>query len=141
MKVELEQPETLDRLRFDMFDAGRVEKVVFVVLYELPFHLIRSHSYIRLGYVDHRDIEIRKDILGHSKQRETRAKNKCEDYNNDRDRPAQSYSDHPHRTTNGPRSRCEFRSTVGRSRRRRAPVATFHARRSLSRPHYPRRPV
>src|SRR6202045_5184248 len=123
MKVELEQPETLDRLRFDMFDAGRVQKVVFVVLYELPFHLIGRHSYIRLRHVNHRDIEIGKDILGHSKQGETRAKNKCEDYNHDRDRSAQSYSDHPHRTTNGLRSRCEFQLAAARSRQRRAPAA------------------
>jgi hypothetical protein len=39
----------LDRLRFDVFDAGDIEKMVLVVIDEKAFHLSRVHPAIGTG--------------------------------------------------------------------------------------------
>ncbi|MCG3163611.1 MAG: hypothetical protein JMDDDDMK_05050 [Acidobacteria bacterium] len=67
MKEEFEQRDVLNRTRFDVLDAGDVEEVIFVIRSEKALHLRRIHSAVRLRDVDHRQIEIRKDVHRHSR--------------------------------------------------------------------------
>jgi len=62
MKVELAQTDALDRFRFDVFNARDVEKVILVIRNQEALHLRRTYATVRLGDIDHRQIEIRKDI-------------------------------------------------------------------------------
>ncbi len=65
MKEELDEADILNGSRFDVLNARDVEEVVFVIRNEEAFHLRRIHAAIRLCDVDHRQIEIRKDVHRH----------------------------------------------------------------------------
>src|SRR5260370_12329581 len=79
MERQLQQPHVLDRLRFNRLNAGDVEKMVFVVVDKIAFHLRRGHSTERLRDVNHRQIQVRKNIDRHSQKSKNRT---------------QGYSDH-----------------------------------------------
>jgi hypothetical protein len=62
MELELDEPYALDRLAFDMLDAGDVEEVVLVVVDDEPFHLRRVHAAIRLCHIQHGHPQIWEDV-------------------------------------------------------------------------------
>ena len=66
LEVQLDQPDVLNRLRFDVIDARDVEEVVLVVIRQKAFHLLRIHAAVRLGDVNHRRVEIGKNVDGHA---------------------------------------------------------------------------
>src|SRR5262249_28362167 len=76
-------------------DSSYVKKMVLIVGDQVPLHLRWIHSSVRLRNVDHRKLQIRKDVHRHSNQRENRTKCDPDDRNNYRDRP-------PHREINQP---------------------------------------
>src|SRR5207248_5829664 len=81
MKEELDEADVLNRPRFDVLNARDVEKVIFVVRDKEAFHLRWIHAAIRLRDVDHRQVEIWKDVYGHALQREDRAERDANDSN------------------------------------------------------------
>ena len=70
MKVEFDQADVLDGFRFDVLNARDVEEMVFIIRDEVPLHLGRIHPTIGLRYVNHRKLEIRKNIHWHTHERE-----------------------------------------------------------------------
>src|SRR5262245_5293169 len=62
VELQLDEPDALDRLAFDMLDAGDVEEMVFVIVDDEAFHLRGIKTAIRLREVDGRHAEIGKDI-------------------------------------------------------------------------------
>ncbi len=66
MELELDQRHALDRFAFDMFDAGDVEEVIFVIIDDEPFHLGRVQAAVRLGHVKHGHSQIWEDVARHA---------------------------------------------------------------------------
>jgi hypothetical protein len=87
MEGQLEQRRVLNRLGLDALDAVDVEEVVLVVVRDVAFHLRRAHAAIGLSDVDHRQVEIWKDVGPHSSHRENGSE--CHEGHRDehRDRP------------------------------------------------------
>ena len=75
MELKLEEPHALDRLAFDMLNAGDEEEVEFVIVDDEPFHLCRVHAAEWLRHIKHRDAQIRKDVSRHAIQR--KKSNQC----------------------------------------------------------------
>ena len=65
MKLQLDQRRALNRLRFDVFDAGDVEEMVLVIIDQKPFHLRRVHAAIGLSDINHRDAEVGEYVARH----------------------------------------------------------------------------
>ena len=68
MKLQLDERRALDRLRFDVLDAGDVEEVILVIVGEVTLHLRRVHAAVRLRDVDRGNAERRKNIARHLSQ-------------------------------------------------------------------------
>jgi hypothetical protein len=52
MKEQLHEGHALDIPRLDMMNAGDVEEVIFVIVGDLPFHLLGTHAAVGLSDVD-----------------------------------------------------------------------------------------
>ena len=65
MKVEFHERHALDILRFNVVNAVDVEEVIFVIVGNQPLHLLGVHTSIRLGNIEDRQIESRKDVYLH----------------------------------------------------------------------------
>src|SRR5260370_11744345 len=68
-KGQLHQRGALNALAIDRLNTCDVEEVVVVVVGKEPFHLRRSHTAIRLRYVDDGVAHLRKDVCAHSAKR------------------------------------------------------------------------
>ena len=120
MKEEFDEADTLNGLRLDVLDACDVEEVIFVVRDQIALHLRRIHPAVGLRDVDHWQIEIREDVYGHSRQRETRAERDGDDRDENREGTNKRSIDQPHVycvplmgvfatcSRNGLRSPCSF---------------------------------
>jgi hypothetical protein len=97
MELQLDERDALDRLAFDVLDAGDVEEVVLVVVGDEPFHLRRIQATVRLRHVQYRDPQIREDIPCHAIKRQK--PRQCHRYDRDqkRDRPPQCTRHQIHR--------------------------------------------
>ena len=73
IELKLDQCRRLDVLGFDVLDAGDVEKMVFVIIGDVAFHLGRIHAAIRLHDIDRGDAQTRKNIPGHFDDRHQRS--------------------------------------------------------------------
>src|SRR5262249_54277530 len=98
MKCELEQPDVLNRFRFHALDARDVEKVIFVVVDEIAFHLRWGHSSIRLRDVNHRQIKIRKNVDRHPQKSKHRQETNRDYRYRHSQRAPKSYPNQPHLT-------------------------------------------
>src|SRR5262245_49245733 len=96
MKEELDQSDVLNGFRFDVLDARDVQEVVFVVRDKIALHLRRVHAAVRLRDVDHRQVEVRKDVHRHPRQRENRAERDADDHDKNREWPDERSIDNPH---------------------------------------------
>ena len=96
MENQFHQPHVLNGLRFDGFNSGDVEKMIFVVVDEIALHLRRGHAAVRLCHIDDGQIQIRKDIDGHAQERENRAKCHTNDGYEDTDRMPERGAQQPH---------------------------------------------
>ena len=96
MKEEFDEADTLNGLRLDVLDARDVQEVIFVVRDQIALHLRRSHPAVGLRDVDHRQIEIREDVHGHSRQRKTRAQRDGDDRDENREWTSKRSIDQPH---------------------------------------------
>ena len=72
VKHQLHQRDALNVLRLDVFDARDVEEVILVVVRQVPFHLRRIHTAVRLRDVDSRCAELRENIHLHLPNRHDR---------------------------------------------------------------------
>lgn len=70
MEKDLHLREALDIAALDVMNARDVQEVVLVVEREQRFHLRRIHAAVRLHHVNHRQIERRKDVDLHPRERE-----------------------------------------------------------------------
>ena len=86
MELELDDRRPLNGLRFDVFDAGEIEKMIFVVIRQIAFHLRRVHSAVGLRDIDGRDAQRRKDVPGHFLQRQAATEQNPDDEDDDRER-------------------------------------------------------
>ena len=93
MEVQLHQGDALDVLGFDVFNAGDVQKVVLVVVRQVPFHLGGIHASVRLCDIDRGRAQLRKDIDLHLPDRHDRRQRDGNDGHNDRDRTSDSGQD------------------------------------------------
>ncbi len=97
MEEEFDEPDILNGFRFDVLDACDVEEVILVVRDQVALHLRRVHPAIGLRDVDHRQVEIRKDVHRHSRVGENRAERDGNDSNKDREGTDECSIDQPHR--------------------------------------------
>src|SRR5260370_38395242 len=70
MEHQFHEGDTLKVLGLDVFDPGAVKEMVFEVVSEEPFHLLRVHTAIRLSDIDSGSAKIWKDVHSHSLQGE-----------------------------------------------------------------------
>src|SRR4030095_12667644 len=96
MEEELEQRDVLDRARFDMLNAGDVEEVILVIRREKALHLRRVHPAVRLRDVDHRQIEVREDVYGHSRDCKDRPQGYADDGDENGEWTSEVGIDKPH---------------------------------------------
>ena len=73
-----------DALALDTVDPRNVEEVIFVVIRQIPFHLLRVHSAVRLGDVNHGISNLRKNVYRHPLKRQYRNERQREQCYNDR---------------------------------------------------------
>src|SRR5262249_22735160 len=93
MKVELHQGHALDIATFDVVDAADIEEVILVVIGDQSFHLARVHAAVRLGNIDHWQIEPREDVDLDAREGQAASEYDGHHGDHDRDRP-------PHRELN-----------------------------------------
>ena len=86
MENKFQQTYVLNGLRLNRLNAGDIEEVIFVVVDEIPFHLRRRHSPERLRYINDRQVQVRKNIDGHSRDCQNRAKRNAQDDDHNTDR-------------------------------------------------------
>ena len=96
VKGEFQQSDVLNGLGLHALNPGDVKKVIFVVVDQVAFHLCRTHSAIRLCDVDHRQIKPGKNVDGHPRYRQNRAKRDSDDSHEDRNRSPQGSMNQPH---------------------------------------------
>ena len=101
MELQLHEGSALDRLGFDVLDAGDVEEVILVVIGEVTFHLRRVHAAVGLGDVDGGNAEGREDVAGHALERDPRPEDDGDDQHDNRERPAQGRLHEVHRRALG----------------------------------------
>jgi hypothetical protein len=103
MELQLNERDALDRLAFDVLDAGDVEEVVLVVVGDEPFHLRRIQATVRLRHIQYRHPQIRKDVSRHAIERQK--PRQCDRYDRDhkRDRPPQCERHQVHGVTSAGR--------------------------------------
>src|SRR6516165_8275206 len=70
--------------------------MIFIVIHQIPFHLRWRHSPIGLRYINHRQIEVRKDVDRHARKRQDRAKRHTDDRDEHADGVAESSAKKPH---------------------------------------------
>ena len=97
VEEELHEGDALDVLRLDVVDAADVEEVVFVVVGDQPLHLGRVETAVRLGHVDHREVEVGEDVDLHPGQRQAAAQEEGKDANHHRIGVPQREDDRVHR--------------------------------------------
>src|SRR5439155_16182655 len=66
MEDKLEQSLAWYTSAFHVIDTGDVDEVIFVVVRQISFHLLRVHAAIWLRNIDHRIADLWKDIHRHS---------------------------------------------------------------------------
>ena len=135
MERQLEQGGVLNRLRFDALDPVDVEEVIFVVVGDVPFHLRRAHTSVRLRHVDHRQIEIGKDVRTHAAHRKHGGQRDRNDCDENRDRAPERGTNQPHGLSSS--SRSEYRdaqTTSGRHAQSLPPVGPATLRSARSNP-------
>ena len=96
MEGEFQQAVALNRLVLDALNAVDVEEVVFVVEDQIPFHLRRAHAAVRLGDVNDREIQVRKDVDAHAEHGQDGAHRHAEDDHHYRNGPPQRCTNQPH---------------------------------------------
>src|SRR5436853_233301 len=96
IELQLDSRRALNGFRFDVFDAGDVEEVVFVVISEITLHLRRVHATVRLRDVDRRNAERREDVPRHALEGESRAEHDRDDEHHDHQGPAHGGLDEVH---------------------------------------------
>jgi hypothetical protein len=96
MNRQRQQRRVLDRLRLDALDAVHVEEVVLVVVGEVAFHLRGAHPAVRLRDVDHRKVEIGKDIDARAADGKRRRQRDGDDGHQQRDGTTMGSADKPH---------------------------------------------
>ncbi len=62
IKSELDEGQSLDIPGFDALYAAHVQEQVHILFTKIGLHLVGSETAIRMGDIDHRQIEIREDI-------------------------------------------------------------------------------
>ena len=80
----------------NVFDASDVEEVVLVVICEITFHLRGVHAAVRLGYINRRHTERRKNVASHPLQRHPCPQSDRDHQHDDCDWPAQGWSREVH---------------------------------------------
>src|SRR5437763_11336095 len=96
MEEEFDQSDALNGFRFDVLDARDVEEVILVPRNDEALHLRRIYAAVGLRDVDHRQIEIWKDIHGHARQRKSRAERDGDDRDENREGTNKRSIDQPH---------------------------------------------
>ena len=99
VELELHDRRALDVLGFDVFDAGDVKEVVFVIIRQEAFHLAGFHPAKRLGDVDRRDVQGWEHVLGHAVQAEEGGERQGHDRDDQGDRSTQDQGEEIHRGT------------------------------------------
>jgi hypothetical protein len=89
MELKLHNRSALDGLRFYVFNARDVEEVILVAVGEVALHLGGVHAAERLGDVNRRNAERRKNIARHALDAEHGGECDCEDENDHRKRTTQ----------------------------------------------------
>src|SRR5579884_2643683 len=89
MELEFDDCRALNGFRFNMLNTGNVEEMIFVVIGQVPFHLGRVHSAVRLRDVNRRNAECGKNVLGHLLPREHGNQRHSDHYHDDCERTAQ----------------------------------------------------
>src|SRR5258706_12043358 len=97
MELELDQRYALDRFAFDMFDAGNIEEMLFVIVDDEPFHLRRIKAAIRLRDGDGWHPEIREDVPRHATDRQKTHYRNSYDHHQKRYRASQCKRHQVHR--------------------------------------------
>jgi hypothetical protein len=96
MEIDFDQRNVLNRLRFDVVDAGDVQEVVLVVIREIPLHLCWIHAAIRLRDDDHRQIQVGEDVDRHTPYGKRGEQRQRGSRHEDRDRTTKRLMDEPH---------------------------------------------
>jgi hypothetical protein len=134
VELQLDQCRALDRLGFDMLDAGDVEKMILVIVDEKPFHLGRVHAAIWLGDVKYRHAKVGENVARHPLDGEEAGKDGGENEHHNGDRPAQGkrYQVHPTQSDQSSGVAC-YRVTISHpSRMHGAVMRATQKRRGLS---------
>src|SRR5262249_13027660 len=69
VEIQLQETGVLNRFGLDALDTVDVEEVVLVVVRDVPLHLRRAHPAVRLRDVNHRQIQVGKNVDPHTADR------------------------------------------------------------------------